>query len=350
MHIFDDEDKQIFLIDDLDLKAKAIRNSILPRLNQIAEEIISKIIEIYKVDFYLDNSIVKSPNFRTRADRAKIKTDYNYCIVGISGIRKSNKWLLIQKKAGNIAVVLPLQLQLLLDNTGFQIVLHNQYLSDFYQDCFNHYFNFIIKYSELVQSLLFTAEMHPITWFDEKNNFIETYKTKLFYSQKHNWEELIFETSVIKYPVDLVDKEKIIDSALAIYPLYQALINISKGEDDMFIDYIKKLNKYKWCNRKTIKLDRNKQVTDKSNFKKNFVERIEKKIKIMPSIRWQVFQRDQWKCVSCGRNVDDGIILHVDHIIPRSKGGADILTNYQTLCNICNFGKSNKDNTDLRSK
>ena len=71
-------------------------------------------------------------------------------------------------------------------------------------------------------------------------------------------------------------------------------------------------------------------------------------IRVMPALRWQVFQRDNWKCVACGRGSEDGIILHVDHIIPRSKGGLDSLNNFQTLCHICNIGKSNKDSTDLR--
>ncbi|AWY21743.1 hypothetical protein B0182_06295 [Moraxella bovis] len=68
----------------------------------------------------------------------------------------------------------------------------------------------------------------------------------------------------------------------------------------------------------------------------------------MPSIRWRVFQRDNWKCVSCGRTVHDDVILHIDHIIPRSIGGTDTYENYQTLCHICNIGKSNKNDADLR--
>jgi 5-methylcytosine-specific restriction endonuclease McrA len=70
----------------------------------------------------------------------------------------------------------------------------------------------------------------------------------------------------------------------------------------------------------------------------------------MPAMRWQVFQRDGWKCVACGRGSHDGAILHVDHIIPRSKGGSDTLDNFQTLCDKCNIGKSNRDMTDLRKK
>ncbi len=77
-------------------------------------------------------------------------------------------------------------------------------------------------------------------------------------------------------------------------------------------------------------------------------EAAEQRVKVMPAIRWQVFQRDHWKCVSCGRGSCDDAIIHVDHIIPRSKGGRDALDNYQTLCDSCNIGKSNRDDTDLR--
>ncbi|MBS1812821.1 MAG: HNH endonuclease [Acidobacteria bacterium] len=79
-------------------------------------------------------------------------------------------------------------------------------------------------------------------------------------------------------------------------------------------------------------------------------EAAEQKVKVMPSIRWQIFQRDNWRCVACGRGSQDDIILHIDHIIPRSKGGKDTLDNYQTLCHLCNLGKSNKDATNLRNR
>jgi 5-methylcytosine-specific restriction endonuclease McrA len=78
-------------------------------------------------------------------------------------------------------------------------------------------------------------------------------------------------------------------------------------------------------------------------------EAAEQRVKVMPAIRWQVFQRDGWKCVACGRAPGHDVILHIDHIIPRSRGGTDTLDNYQTLCSLCNLGKSNRDDTDLRS-
>lgn len=57
-------------------------------------------------------------------------------------------------------------------------------------------------------------------------------------------------------------------------------------------------------------------------------------------IRHEVFKRDNYTCVECGARKEDGATLHVDHIIPVSKGGTDELDNLQTLCSDCNLNKS----------
>lgn len=60
-------------------------------------------------------------------------------------------------------------------------------------------------------------------------------------------------------------------------------------------------------------------------------------------LRYQVLKRDNFKCVICGRSPakDPNIELHIDHIIPWSKGGETIIDNLRTLCSDCNLGKSN---------
>lgn len=91
--------------------------------------------------------------------------------------------------------------------------------------------------------------------------------------------------------------------------------------------------------------------------KKSSKEETEK-LKIEPStqhktkrgINWRlrfiVMKRDAFKCKICGRSpaTDQTVILHVDHIIPYSKGGETLPDNLQTLCSKCNIGKSNLDN------
>jgi hypothetical protein len=60
-------------------------------------------------------------------------------------------------------------------------------------------------------------------------------------------------------------------------------------------------------------------------------------------LRFIVMKRDNFRCVKCGRSpaTDPEIILHVDHVMPYSKGGESLLENLQTLCSRCNIGKSN---------
>lgn len=58
--------------------------------------------------------------------------------------------------------------------------------------------------------------------------------------------------------------------------------------------------------------------------------------------RYAVLKRDNSRCVACGRGVNDGVTLHIDHKIPFSLGGLTELDNLQTLCSECNISKSNR--------
>lgn len=67
---------------------------------------------------------------------------------------------------------------------------------------------------------------------------------------------------------------------------------------------------------------------------------------ISGSVRYQVLLRAGRRCESCGTSVADKAI-DVDHIIPRSLGGLNDISNYQALCWECNTNKGNRDKTDF---
>ena len=56
-------------------------------------------------------------------------------------------------------------------------------------------------------------------------------------------------------------------------------------------------------------------------------------------LRQFILERDNFKCVLCGRDVSDGIKLEVDHIIPWSDGGKTTYDNGRTLCKECNIAR-----------
>lgn len=81
----------------------------------------------------------------------------------------------------------------------------------------------------------------------------------------------------------------------------------------------------------------------KSKVKVNIKQKIKNARSISLNVRVKVLSRDNFKCVFCGRSpaTHVGAQLHIDHIIPFSKGGTNSIDNLQTLCEKCNLGKSN---------
>lgn len=54
--------------------------------------------------------------------------------------------------------------------------------------------------------------------------------------------------------------------------------------------------------------------------------------------RQEVYKRDGYQCVYCGGQPE-----HLDHVIPKSKGGIDHPINLVTSCARCNLSKGNKN-------
>lgn len=68
-------------------------------------------------------------------------------------------------------------------------------------------------------------------------------------------------------------------------------------------------------------------------------------------LRYRVLQKYSAECMCCGRSKKDhGVVIHVDHIKPKSKYPelALVFENLQLLCEDCNIGKSDVDETDWR--
>lgn len=68
----------------------------------------------------------------------------------------------------------------------------------------------------------------------------------------------------------------------------------------------------------------------------------QERAKLSDSLRYDILRRDNFRCQICGATQQDGYKLHVDHIVPVSKGGRTEPGNLRTLCERCNMGKSDK--------
>ncbi len=64
----------------------------------------------------------------------------------------------------------------------------------------------------------------------------------------------------------------------------------------------------------------------------------------------EIFQKDGYRCVLCGRGREDGYEIHADHRIPKELGGKAEISNGQTLCSIHNFRKKTYKQTETGKK
>ncbi len=66
-----------------------------------------------------------------------------------------------------------------------------------------------------------------------------------------------------------------------------------------------------------------------------------------PDVKELILKRDGYRCVVCGRGIEDGVELHVDHKVPLDKGGKSAVDNGQTLCSEHNLLKKRYSQTEF---
>ncbi len=74
----------------------------------------------------------------------------------------------------------------------------------------------------------------------------------------------------------------------------------------------------------------------------NMIRRPRPKVRLT---RKEVFSRDGWRCVYCGRETRD---LTLDHVIPRHRGGPHTWENLVSACKACNHRKAGRTPAEAR--
>jgi predicted Zn-ribbon and HTH transcriptional regulator len=103
----------------------------------------------------------------------------------------------------------------------------------------------------------------------------------------------------------------------------------------IFVDYINDESKEDITKNEVIEI----KQTDNS---KNIIIHKTKR-EISDRLRFRILMRDGFTCRSCGKSPmkERGVELHVDHILPWSKGGETVPENLESKCKQCNLGKGN---------
>ena len=345
----DAEDAKLLKLQtDLLLKAKGIKYSILPKLNIVLEEALSRIRRIYGIEVFNENSIVcSSPSFREKRD-SELKINYDYAYVGITGSR-TPIWKGFSRTDGKPVKIICYSLIFIFTENGMGIRFSSTNILKLTDDSYKKYFEFIKNHILVFQTIQSLSGMKPnFHYSDENDNAIIPFDKLLMKLIDSKLYILDFSRN-IRFPIGTCELNTLINSFVIFYPIYDSLLRIAKGEKDIF-EKLTSMVKYKDLFEYAKDENEHKIFLTKEEEKNILSKNIDEKNFVKAGVRWQVFERDNFKCVACGISAMDGAILHIDHIIPRSKGGKDAMDNYQTLCHKCNIGKSNKSEIDLRRK
>lgn len=354
---FEIQDQEIFKIPDISTKLGTLQNYFFPRLEVLLKESLREVEKIYRINPYENMSIIYRPNHRKDAIS---NMDFGSVFIGISGKRYQQK-LIFKRKSGKYASIHCSSLIYEIDSDGSLRVVLNPFGFGYVQaDEDNNYFKLIadnlekcmskvekifsengISYT-MAHNFAYPSLADAILHSPEEDEYLSKYDLNIF-------------SPTYYFPISRYRGLWEIKRAfVALYPILDNFIALAKGQAyplekmlDRLIDYYPKQGWY-FSQRKEFISGKLTSVEAQENID---LPELESYRFIRAGLWWEILARDQWTCCSCGRSSKKhGTTLHVDHIIPRSKGGTDNKENLQTLCWKCNIGKSNKDMTDLRNK
>ena len=76
---------------------------------------------------------------------------------------------------------------------------------------------------------------------------------------------------------------------------------------------------------------------------------LQQKERILLNLRRRVIERDGFYCVYCDDDLSNAEI-HMDHVIPESKGGTTDYNNLQVTCRKCNLAKGVLSESDFTQR
>lgn len=343
--IFEEHDLQIFNIPDTKTKLLTLQNYFFPRLEILARYSIDLVSQVYNVNPYEKMTFVYCPSPRRQAT---YHIDFGKVHLGIAAKRTTTK-LKIFRRDGKAFCHHPTYLvfQVLpMGTIHTELIPFRQGVDDGYVRRISN----LVKNNSLELMPLLSLAHIAYKTYNRDYQLLPLYQA--ITPDEVGYDALRLTSPKYYLPVDARrGLDELVIAFVLLYALAESFICVGEGEEPLLRKRLKQFKQW-YLQHGGEYLDRedNDCVPEMPELSLETIENslLNSYSFIRPGKWWTVLSRDKWKCLSCGRSArEDGVILEVDHILPRSKGGSDELENLQTLCKKCNIGKSNRDSTRL---
>jgi len=339
--IFEERDTQIFNIPDTKTRLSTLQNYFFPRLETLLRYTLDVVAQVYDVNPYERMTFSYSPSHR---DKAKENKDYGFVHIGVVA-KRGNKPLTIIKRNGQPFFYHPTYLTFKVFPSGTihaELMPFRQGVDDAYVARIS---KLVAKYSDILMPLLSAVHISHTTYNPE---FEVLPLHKAIVPEEITAYGIRLISPTYYFPVSLGrGLYELIIAFILLYALAESFICIGEGREPLLENRIEQFKEF-YVDLKNAENDIETEESEEEDFDSSEIPELDSYSFVRAGKWWAVLARDTWKCLSCGRSArEDGVLLEVDHIIPRSKGGSNDMSNLQTLCKKCNIGKSNRDSTRL---
>jgi hypothetical protein len=342
---FEAKDAEIFRIPDTKTRLDTLQNYFFPRLDGLLRDTVDLIQEVYGVNPYERMTVAARPRHRKDARQS---FDSGVVFMGLTGKRRAGRSLMVQHRNGVPFSYHPSQLM-------YTVVPNGELQVEFYPFIYLVDAPFQATVADLVRdhcrALAPVLALYHIAhtcvadgvFVELSEAFSSKAITKAPPSQR-----LALASPPYHFPLDAHMFPLLQGAFVVLYPLLEACTALAVGEAHHLAERIDAFKEW-YCRDLSHDAEAG-TVPTASPADVSVPLDLDSYTFIRTGLWWAVLARDRWTCCSCGRAArPDGVLLEVDHIVPRSRGGTNTLENLQTLCKKCNLGKSNRDSTDLWS-
>ncbi|GAC1471552.1 MAG: hypothetical protein NVSMB9_17860 [Isosphaeraceae bacterium] len=332
---FSQVDMQIFRIQDRRTRVNTLQNYFFPRLEVLLRHALGIVRELFSLDPFRTYRFAYHPNPREGTEAPE---HCSSAMMGISGRFQSDRFLRFEGKNGGYLRSHPSALYFAIESEGYiqAQLLPLRYLTK--PRTVSRISVILRQHASLINRFLLANQI----------SYSSAIEADSLADALMNWETdprgfYLFSPRFYFPSTPARGLIEVTQAFVALYPLFEALIHFGEGTKQTLAPSVEKT--IDWLSEFSDEEPINAALADVPEAQ---LPELESYRFVRAGLWWDVLARDEWTCQSCGRKPQDGVTLQVDHIVPRSKGGADLLVNLQTLCKKCNIGKSNRDSTDLR--